>query len=384
MVVPPAIEATALRIISIRFCVPTTVSLPASPPARSSLPFIPKIVGEFKIMPSSIAFLYQLTEKCGTDGGLMENLPEIDTCGSLSFGSDQEKLNLLLMAWMALETVVLAVFIAFEILFLIEEKMLDTVVLATLKPLEIPLFTASTAPDTVVLIPSQTEDTLDLMPSITEEMVVFIVFQAEFTPLFIPSTIGVIRALMAFQEVERNCDIPSITEEMAELMPFHAADIAAPIAESAPMTVVPMRSHITPKKSTIPFHMAEKTSFTPFQAVSQFPEKIPANTSKSPTSTSSTVPRTEEISSKANSNTGARSAQKFSHTVRSTSVMFSKSKPKELSLSVMASPKASNFAFIPSHMAVTLFLNSSLFFQRVTNAAASTAIVATTPNPTDP
>ena len=285
---------------------------------------------------------------------------------------------------MAFETVFLAVFIAFEMLDLIPEKILDTVVLATLRPFEIPLFTASTAPDTVVLIPSQTEDTLYLMPSITEEMVVFIVFHAPITPVFIPSTIGAIRVLIVFQAVERNCDIPSITEEMAELMPFHAVDIAAPMAESAPVTVEPMRSQMTPKKSTIPFHMAEKTSFTPFQAVSQFPEKIPANTSKSPTRTFSTVPRTEEISSKANSNTGARSAQKFSHTVLKTSVMFSKSKPRALSLSVMASPKASNFAFIPSHMAVTLFLNSSLFFHKETNAAIRAPMAAITPKPTGP
>src|SRR5574344_1225572 len=103
MVVPPAMEATALRIISIRLCVPTTVSLPASPPARSWLPFIPKMVGAFRIIPSSMAFLYQLMEKCGTEGGLMENLPEMEMCGSFSFGSDQEKLNLLLMAEMALD-----------------------------------------------------------------------------------------------------------------------------------------------------------------------------------------------------------------------------------------------------------------------------------------
>ena len=213
---------------------------------------------------------------------------------------------------------------------------------------------------------------------------VFIVFHAMITPVFIPSTIGAISALMAFQEMERNCDIPSITEEMAELMPFHAADIADPIAESAPITVVPMRSQMTPKKSTIPFHMAEKTSFTPFQAVCQFPEKIPANTSKSPTSTSSTVPRTEEISSKVTSNTGAKTAQKFSHTVRSTSVMFSKLKPKALSLSVMASPKASNFALMSFQMAVMLFLNSSLFFHKETKAATSTPMAAITPKPTGP
>ena len=62
------------------------------------------MVGAFRIMPSSIAFLYQLMEKWGTEGGLMENLPEMEMWGSFSFGSDQEKLNLLLIAEMALDT----------------------------------------------------------------------------------------------------------------------------------------------------------------------------------------------------------------------------------------------------------------------------------------
>ena len=96
------IDATAFLIISIRDFVPTTASLPASPPA-SSFPFIaPKIVGELRIMPSSIAFLYQLILKCGTEGGLREKEPVMLTCGSFILGNDQEKLNIFFILSIAL------------------------------------------------------------------------------------------------------------------------------------------------------------------------------------------------------------------------------------------------------------------------------------------
>lgn len=81
----------------------------------------------------------------------MENLPEMEMCGSFSFGSDQEKLNLLLMAEMALDTAFFALLMALEMLVLIEEKVLETVDFAALKPLLMPLFTEFTAPLTVVL-----------------------------------------------------------------------------------------------------------------------------------------------------------------------------------------------------------------------------------------
>lgn len=60
------IPDTAEVIIFIRESVPTMVSDPASPAPRSVLPFIPKIVGLFKIMPFSIAFAYQDTENDGS------------------------------------------------------------------------------------------------------------------------------------------------------------------------------------------------------------------------------------------------------------------------------------------------------------------------------
>ena len=55
---------------------------PASPPAIRLEPLMPKSVGLVMMPP----FLYQLMEKCGTDGGAMEKDPVIERCGSFSLG----------------------------------------------------------------------------------------------------------------------------------------------------------------------------------------------------------------------------------------------------------------------------------------------------------
>ena len=56
-------DATASMIILRRLSAPTTASGPASPAPRSFPPAAPKIVGEFKIIPLSMAFLYQSMER---------------------------------------------------------------------------------------------------------------------------------------------------------------------------------------------------------------------------------------------------------------------------------------------------------------------------------
>lgn len=80
--------------MSMRLCVPTTVSLPASPPP-SSLPFIiPKIVGFFRIIPASIAFLYQLTLIFGSEIPVSPSSVQVqEKCGSFRCGRLQLKLN---------------------------------------------------------------------------------------------------------------------------------------------------------------------------------------------------------------------------------------------------------------------------------------------------
>lgn len=101
---------------------------------------MPKIVGEFRIIPPSIAFLYQLMEKCGTDGGLIENDPEIDRCGSFKCGRLHEKLKADLILFIAFCTAVFAALIGVVIAFLIELKIDVAVLFAALKPLLIVLF----------------------------------------------------------------------------------------------------------------------------------------------------------------------------------------------------------------------------------------------------
>ena len=85
----------------------------------------------------------------------------------------------------------------------------------------------------------------------------------------------------------------------------------------------------------IPSQIPENTSFTPVQHCSQLPVNRPMNTSRSPVMTSITVPSTAEIAENAPSNTGASRLQKPSHRAFSTSVMFSKSKPRAFSLPTM-------------------------------------------------
>jgi hypothetical protein len=81
-------------IISIREETPTTASGPASPPPSSRFPEAPKIVGLLRIMPLFMAFLYQSTLKCGTDGGLRLNEPEMEKCGIFICGRLHSKLKI--------------------------------------------------------------------------------------------------------------------------------------------------------------------------------------------------------------------------------------------------------------------------------------------------
>ena len=96
-------------------------------------------------------------------------------------------------------------------------------------------------------------------------------------------------------------------------------------------------------------------------------------------STSSTSPRILLICWNTPSKIGAISSQKPFQTALSTSVMSSNSKPISLSLSTIVCPNVSNLPLISSQIAVTLFLNSSLFFHKFVKArarAVTTAITA--------
>jgi len=134
---------------------------------------------------------------------LIEKCPLIDKCGSFKCGSDQEKLNLLLMALIALETAFFALLMALEMLDFMLLNTLETVVLAALKPVLIPFFTASTAVLTVVFTFVQTEETVFWILFITEDTVDFAVFQALTILVLMPSTIGVRTVLIAVHAVVR-------------------------------------------------------------------------------------------------------------------------------------------------------------------------------------
>ena len=77
-----------------------------------------------------MAFAYHCREKCGTEGGVKENFPEIPICGKLRCGKCQEKLNIFRILFIAVDTAFLALLILLEMVFLILSKMLETVLYA--------------------------------------------------------------------------------------------------------------------------------------------------------------------------------------------------------------------------------------------------------------
>lgn len=114
---------------------------------------MPKIVGLVRSIALSIALLYQLTDKCGTLGGLRLNEPEIEKCGSLMLGNfNVNLLNADLIAFNPFVTTDFALFIVLEIVVLIPLKMLVT-----------EAFTAFSGVVIAVLIALNTLVTVDLM-----------------------------------------------------------------------------------------------------------------------------------------------------------------------------------------------------------------------------
>ena len=95
-------------------------------------------------------FLYHEILKCGTDGGVRLNFPEMLICGNFSFGRLQEKLKNPLILSIAFFTASLAALIGVVIALLME---FQTVVAV--------LFTLLTTFDTVALIPLTTLLTVD-------------------------------------------------------------------------------------------------------------------------------------------------------------------------------------------------------------------------------
>ena len=124
----------------------TTPSGPASP--------TPMTLGPLNTPPLA----YQSMPKCGTLGGAMLKLPEMDRCGSFRWGSDHEKLKNPLMESMTLRTVSRAFCIGVSMALLMEFHTLLTVSLAALNTLEIVSRIPFTMPDMVELMPPHTLD----------------------------------------------------------------------------------------------------------------------------------------------------------------------------------------------------------------------------------
>ena len=120
---------------------------------------MPKIVGELRIMPLSIAFLYQEILKCGTDGGDIEKRPVIDMCGNFKCGSDHEKLNRLLSLSIALLTLSLAPSNISTMLYFMFVKILVTAYFAALNLLLMSDVILLSLPEIEPFIVSQAEAT---------------------------------------------------------------------------------------------------------------------------------------------------------------------------------------------------------------------------------
>ena len=126
-----------------------------------------------------------------------------------------------------------------------------------------------------------------------------------------------------------------------------------------------------------PFHTLSNIPFTASQAPDQSPVNNDTNKSNTPVITFSVVSMTFAILLNTPSMIGANKLQKPSQIALTTSPKFSKSKPSELSLSVMCCPNSVNTVLILSQISVILFLKSSFVFHSVTMTAVIAAIAAT-------
>ena len=227
------------------------------------------------------------------------------------------------------------------------------------------------------LIVSKTVDTKSLIvvnmlltvfqiPVSTSEIVVLTAVHAVVTVFFIPSSIPVKNDTMPFQMFSK-----------VVLMLFHTSSHEVPNkprkASATPLIVF----RILLIYSFSPFHTLSNIPFTASQAPDQSPVNNDTNKSNTPVITFSVVSIMFAILLNTPSMIGANKLQKPSQIALTTSPKFSKSKPSELSLSVMCCPNSVNTVLILSQISVILFLKSSFVFHSVTMTAVIAAIAAT-------
>ena len=121
-----------------------------------------------------------------------------------------------------------------------------------------------------------------------------------------------------------------------------------------------------------------KICFTPSHAPCQSPVKIPMNTERMPEMVLRTTLSVSEISWNAPVNTGASTLQNPFQMAFSTSVMFWKSKPRELIFSTISWQKPWTVDTIPFQISVMAVRSPSFVFHKVIKAAVSVPMTATT------
>ena len=269
--------------------------------------------------------------------------------------------------FMALNTVVTMVFTAFTtvvtcvlIAFQTVVKTVFIAFITVLTTVDIALI----APDTFSLIASQTAIMISLqfsqmnlngrvMISNAASRIAAINIIAVWTVFLMPSHRPVKKSTIPVQRFTKKSLIPVHTS--FQLVPNHPSTTSATPRSTFMMLV---------KELTMKFQMDKKMPFTPSHTCDQLPVKIPIKISRIPVMIPSVSSSTFAIYVNTPSNTGARKSHRPFHIADTTSPKFSKSNPSALSLSVIPCANPEKMLLIRSQIAIILFRNSSLVFQR--------------------
>ena len=226
------------------------------------------------------------------------------------------------------------------------------------------------------LIVSKTVDTKSLivvnillkvfqMPVSTSEIVVLIAVHTVVTVFTIPSSMP-----------EKNDTMPFQMFSKVVLILFHTSSHDVPNKPRNASTTPLIVFRMLPIYSFSPFHTLSNMLFTASQHPCQSPVNNDTKKSNTPVITFSVVSMKIAILLNTPSMIGANTLQKPSQIALTTSPKFSKSKPSELSLSVMCCPNSVNTDLILFQISVILFLKSSFVFHSVTTTAVIPAIAA--------
>ena len=226
------------------------------------------------------------------------------------------------------------------------------------------------------LIVSKTVDTKSLivvnillkvfqMPVSTSEIVVLIAVHTVVTVFTIPSSMP-----------EKNDTMPFQMFSKVVLILFHTSSHDVPNKPRNASTTPLIVFRMLPIYSFSPFHTLSNMLFTASQHPCQSPVNNDTKKSNTPVITFSVVSMKIAILLSTPSMIGANTLQKPSQIALTTSPKFSKSKPSELSLSVMCCPNSVNTDLILFQISVILFLKSSFVFHSVTTTAVIPAIAA--------